>query len=479
MRQTDEHTLYEHLAHDLANAIRRQVYRVGERMPSIREISGRYRVSRSTVIQAYMRLEDEGLVYARPRAGHFVSEHALELPRLRPRSSEPVEVTVGRLSMELMGDAAVEGLKNFGAGFPSGDLLPLDKLAAITARVAHAQAELPAEYGALGGLPELRTQLARRAAAAGIGCGPEDVTVCNGGAEALTVAIRAVAKPGDVIAVESPTYFGVLQVIESLGMRSVEIATHPRGGMDLDALARVLRETPVKAVAAMPGLSNPLGCSMSEERKQALVRLLTDAEVPLIEDDVYGDLVFEHPRPRAAKAFDTEGNVIYLSSFSKTVAPGYRLGWIVAGRYTEQVQYLKFLATLTTASLPQLVVAELLRQGGYEKVTRYATGIYRNRLIKARQWVLEYFPPGTVTSTPAGGYFLWVALPPGVDGVELHQLAMQQRIRITPGVLFSPSNLYSNYIRISCAQVHGEAARAAIQRLGELVARLQGRVRVA
>lgn len=461
--------LYEALATELAGAIAQGVYAAGERMPSIRTMSRRHRVSRATVIQAYMRLEDEGLIYARERSGHFVSERVQALPRVRPRLVRPVEPSIGRLSMELMEDFDDSALVNFGCAFPEADVLPLQKLAAITARLAHQREDLPADYGRLGGLTELRVQLARRAAAAGFACAPGEITVTNGGMEALTLALRAVAGPGEVIAVESPTYFGVLQAAESLGIRIVEVATDPRGGVELEALAVLLGRVSLKAFVCMPGLHNPLACTMPEEKRRRLVALLEAAGVALVEDDVYGDLSFSQPRPRAAKAFDGAGNVIYCSSFSKTVGPGYRLGWMAAGRYAERVHYLKFLSTLTSATLPQLVLAEFLRQGGYEKVTRYAASVYQRRLQQARRWVLEYFPPGTAVAQPEGGYFLWIALPAGVDAMALHQRALAGGIRVMPGTLFSPNNLYANYIRISCAKVYGEPARRALQTLGQLV----------
>ena len=216
--------------------------------------------------------------------------------------------------------------------------------------------------------------------------GAEDFITTNGAVEALHLALRAVAKPGDAIAVESPTYFGVLQLIEELGLKAVEVPTHPRSGFDLDALEEVIRTTPsLKAVLAMPTVSNPMGTVMSDAAKEKLVRLVARYEIDLIEDDAYGELVFDSPRPRPARAWDREGRVLFCGSVSKTLAPGYRVGWIAPGRHQERVEQLKFAFTVASPTLPQMAVAEFLASGGYDRHLRRLRATLRGQVDRVRE----------------------------------------------------------------------------------------------
>ena len=298
---------------------------------------------------------------------------------------------------------------------------------------------------------------------------PDDIIITNGCLEALGLALRAVAKSGDTIAIESPTYFGVLQVIESLGMKALEIPTHARSGIDPAALAKSIKQRRIAACVLMPTFNNPLGSAMPDAHKQEVVYLLAKNGIPLIEDDMYGALSYEPRRPKSAKAFDSHGNVLYCSSFSKTVSPGLRIGWILAGRYQEQVRYQKFLDNICTASHPQLTLAEFLAKDGYRRCVRHAVRVYRQRMEQFRHWLTEAFPKGTRISNPQGGFLLWVELPESVNCLDLYQKAREKKIAITPGVLFSAQGQYQHHIRLSCGAVEGEQARRSIATLAKLM----------
>ncbi|MBA1148409.1 PLP-dependent aminotransferase family protein [Ectothiorhodospiraceae bacterium WFHF3C12] len=464
--------LYRTIAEDLRVAVREQgVYGVGERMPSLRAVAERYGVSLSTAVQAFLQLEDEGVVVSRPRSGYFVRPTNGEggPPVAAPRSEGPMEVSVAQLFMELLDDANRPGVVNLGTALPGEGYLPLRRLARIAGRLARNDPGLGGRYGEVGGAGALRVQLARRARSAGMHCGPDDVLVTQGATEAISLALRTVARPGDAVAVESPCFHGILQSIESLGLRAVEIPCDPRTGIDLRLLERRLHELPLAACVVMPTVHNPLGSSMTETAKRDLLALAEAHDLPLIEDDVYGELAMASPRPWPLKAFDRDGRVIYCTSVSKTLAPAYRVGWALPGRYREAMGYAKFLQSLTGPVLPQLAVAELLAQGGVEKIVRRATASYRLRRQEFRRWLLAALPEGSAVSSPSGGFLLWVSLPEGTDGFGVYREALARGVRVIPGRLFSPSDAYARYLRISCAQADGRKAAQAVAALGDAV----------
>lgn len=472
MATPSEHFLYEQLAADLSKAIQQGVFAQEERLPSLRQISEQYAVSMATAIQAYQHLEQSGLIAARPKSGYYVcprpSETTKEPSLTQPRSS-PTEVNVGHLAMSLVNESRQPGLIRLGAAIPEPALLPLGTLSRTLAGIARRKHHAPASYEQSQGNLELRKQIARLMRDCGVRCTPHDIIITNGCLEAMGLALRAVANSGDTIAIESPTYFGVLQVIESLGMKALEVPTHARTGIDLQALANTLKQRKIAACVLMPTFNNPLGSSMPDAHKQDVVALLTKHRVPLIEDDVYGALSYESRRPKAAKAFDSNGNVLYCSSFSKTVAPGLRIGWILAGRYQEQVTYQKFLDNICTATSPQLTLAEFLAKDGYRRCVRHAARVYRQRMEQFRYWIAEAFPQGTRISNPQGAFLLWVELPKSVDCLDLYRKALDKKIAITPGVLFSAQGQYRHHIRLSCGAVEGEQARRSINLLAKLM----------
>lgn len=466
--------LYDTVADDLARAINEGIYPPGERLPSLRAVRERYGVSLATAVQALQRLEARGLVVARPRSGYFVRAWRAEpvpAPGPTATASGAVPVSVARLAMDLVERAADRPRVNLGAAIPSREFLPLKPLAQASSHVS-GDGALAAEYAPLHGDPALRESIAQRLQAAGAPAGPDAIIVTNGCMEALTLALEALTRAGDAVAIESPTYFGVLQVIEGLGLNAVEVPTDPQCGMNLDALEARLAGGGIAAVISIPTFHNPLGFCMSEAAKRRLVSLTAAAGVPLIEDDIYGELTFSQPRPRPAAAFDTTGNVVLCSSFSKTLAPGYRVGWVVPGRQHEAIAYRKFIANVATASLPQRVLAEFLGRGRSERLLRRAGETYARRVAAMRALVARHFPPGTTVTDPAGGYVVWVALPAGTDSLALYRRALEQDIVISPGPLFTPSESYRNCLRLNCAVVTGEAAERAVATLGALAGEL-------
>jgi len=296
----------------------------------------------------------------------------------------------------------------------------------------------------------------------------DEIVITSGAKEAVYLSIRAVTRPGDTVAIESPAYYALLEVLSSLGLRVVEIAVHPRHGLNIDDLETALKEQSIAAVVLVSNFSNPTGSCMTDDAKRRIVGLLEQHNVPLVEDDVYGELVFEGHRPKAIKAFDRLGLVLYCSSYSKTLSPGLRVGWAIPGRYQNEIELLKLVVNQATATAPQLVVAAFLDSGGFDRHLRRVRRLYREQMAAMIEAVSKYFPADTRMSNPRGGHVLWVQLPAGVDAIELYRAAADNSIQIAPGPMFSPSGGYKNFIRLNTGFPWTSQTEDQLRRLGEL-----------
>lgn len=475
-------TLYERLASRLATSIRDGTLRHGDRLPSVRRLSRQQSVSVSTVLQAYVLLESRGLVEVRPQSGHFVRgfrQDALREPRPARPALTPRRVTTRSVIGELYRRAGDARTIPFGAATISPSLLPADKLNRILARVARSAGGVGIAQDTPRGCRRLRKQLARRAVGWGCSLTADDFLVTVGTSEALHLCLRAVTRPGDAVAVESPCYFGILQLVETLGLRAVEIPLHPRTGMDLDVLDRALREHGVRACLTTANFHNPLGSLMPDEAKARLVTMLAERGVPLVEDDMFGDLFddaqLRGARPRPCKAFDGDGSVMLCGSVSKTLAAGYRVGWVAPGRFAAEVEQLKASLSIHTPTLPSLAIAEFLESGGYDHHLRQLRRRLAAQVNQMREAVAEYFPAGTRVSRPLGGFVLWVEMPPGTDAVELHALGLSRGITVAPGPIFSVNQRFGNCIRLSCGHPWTPQLARAIRELGGLARNCTGR----
>jgi DNA-binding transcriptional MocR family regulator len=350
----------------------------------------------------------------------------------------------------------------------SPSLLPTENLHRRLATVARAAGGAGIAYDIPPGLPALRRQIARRAIDYGVAVGADEVITTFGTMEALHLCLRAVTQPGDTVAVESPMYYGVLQLIESLGIRALEIPANPGTGIDLDALGVALHGQRVKAVLLASNFSNPLGALMPDEAKRELVDMLSRRGIPLIEDDIYGDLQHEGARPRPAKAFDKDGLVMLCASFSKTLAPGYRVGFAMPGRFRDRVEQLKFAQTVGTATLPQMAIADFLENGGYERHLRRLRRSLADQVGRMREAVAACFPPGTRISRPRGGYVLWIEMPHGKSALELHARALERRISIAPGPIFSAKQRFASSFRLSAGFPWSEQIERSLGILGAI-----------
>ncbi|MBB5017889.1 DNA-binding transcriptional MocR family regulator [Chitinivorax tropicus] len=463
--------LYESLASEIAGMIASGAMKSGDKLPSIRKLSSQRDVSLSTVIQAFRVLEDRGLIEARPQAGFYVRRPAIHWrePAITQPAATPCEVEIDELRWQILylsqrGEGAA-----LGCAAIDPDLFPNQTLQRILSSTARRHARMIGSYAFPPGNAQLRRQIARRSFEWGGLLRPDDLVITNGCIEALYLCLQAVTRPGDVVAIESPAYFGLLQQLESFKLKALEIPTHPVTGISLDALEMAMRTSDVKAVVVVANFSNPLGSLMPEENKRKLVELLAERDIPLIEDDIYGDFHFSDQRPRPAKAFDTTGNVLYCSSFNKVLAPGFRVGWVAPGRYYATVQNLKMISSMSTPELLQLTLAQFVESGGYDHHLRKLRRSVEGQLHKYADTILRYFPSGARLTVPQGGYVLWIEFPRGFDSVALLRRSIVEDIPFAPGVLFSASqDAYGHCMRINCGLRWSAKVEAALQRLGDL-----------
>ena len=461
---------YEALAQEIAESIAHGQLRPGERVPSVREASRSRGVSPSTVFEAYYLLEARGLIEARPRSGYFVS-HTVNWQQ-EPERSTPVtrerDVEVSELVFQVLGHARNRALVPMGSAFPSPLLFPLPKLALATGKALRRLDPWRTVEDLSPGSAALRRQIGLRYLGMGCGVDTEELVITNGAMEALNLCLESVTQPGDLVAVESPTFYAALQALERHSLRAVEIATHPRTGIDVAALAAVMDRHPVKACWLMPNFQNPLGSLMPDDAKKALVDMLAEREVPLIEDDVYGELYFGASKPRPAKAWDRAGWVMHCSSFSKSLAPGYRVGWAAAGRFAGKVAQRKLMSSIAAPLPSQEGLSEYFEHGGYDRHLRQLRAtLAQHRHVTLRD-IAKHFPPGTRATQPEGGYFIWVELPSKIDALELHRLALSQGISLAPGHLFSADHRFRHHVRINFGHPDHKDFRSALKTVGTI-----------
>ena len=447
-----EMPLYLSLAERLAGLASSGSLRPGARLPSVRALSEQHGVSISTAVQAYRTLEDRGVIEARPKSGFFVR---------RPRSLPPLPATTRppprpvTVEVKAIADAVYDllgepGYVSFGAAAASESLYANERVRRALARSARREVDALGCYATSLGAVELRQAISRRALNLGCELDHRDVVITNGCTESVALCLRAVTRPGDIVAIESPTYFGFLRALQALGLRAVEIPMQPRSGLSLEALEVALDTQPIKAVVAVPTVSNPIGSVMPGASKKRLAELLQRRGVPLIEDVICNELAPTEEARRAVRAFDRSGNVMLCGSFGKTLAPGLRgIGWVHAGRWSREVANLKRSLSGAGSAVVERAVAELLTHGGYDQSLRQLRRHFAEQVGAARQIIGAAFPSGTKVTDPSGGYVLWVELPKAVDAVELYRRCIEQGIIVVPGPLFTTSTRYRNALRLN------------------------------
>lgn len=467
-----ESNLYSQLADTLTDQIREGLFQTGDKLPSVRHLAQREEVSISTVTTAYSLLEQRGWVEARPKSGYYVArrrDDRLAAPtqvRMRPK---PRAATTSELVMEVQRDSARQKGVSMCAAIPALDFPILGNVQRAFTRLSRTRKYLGVGYDAPEGLPEFRQQIARRAVDAGVHVSPDEIVSTSGCQNAMALGLRVLTKPGDIVAVESPCYYGLIQMAEAFGLKVIEIPAHHETGIGIEALKLALEKWPIKVLLSVSTFSNPLGSVIPDDRKKELVSLLEKYDVPMIEDDIYGELYFGERRPKSVKAFDRDGRIMLCSSVSKSLDPQLRVGWVMPGRYLEQITHQKFIHMVSGAALPQMVTAEIMAQGAYDRHLRQARDTYRRRSQHLIDLVSQYFPEGTRISRPKGGLVAWVELPEAVNTTDLYHRGRAQDVTIAPGEIFSASGQYKNCFRVNFAQGWSPERVKAIQTLGDWI----------
>ncbi|MFT3991096.1 MAG: PLP-dependent aminotransferase family protein [Luteolibacter sp.] len=472
MKADPQQPLYLQIADRMEEMIETGSLRAGDRIPSVRHMSMQHQVSVPTVMQAYALLENRRLIEARPKSGFYVRA------RLANALREPVAASVkpsvsamnGFTSMLSIGRDMLEpSLIPFGGAVPGDELLPLEKLGRLSGMVARRFTHAAINYDPPPGCLPLRQELSRRSLDWGCGLDADDFMITLGASEAIHLALLATTKPGDTVLVEAPTYYGTLNLLAQLGRKVLAIPSSASEGLDISAVRTAVRGHKVAAILVIPNFSNPLGSLMPEANRRQLLELAMLHQIPIIEDDIYGDIPHDGQRPRAMKALDDSDQVILCGSFSKTLAPGFRIGYLAAGRYQQRVMELKNVFNLSGPALPALTVAEFLRNGGYDRHLRKLRHTYRQQVCKMRETVAEVFPEGTKVSNPGGGFVIWVELDERVDVLPVFHQAKAAGVSFAPGPMFSPDGQFRNCLRLSCGFPWNAQMETGLRTLAKLI----------
>ena len=446
--------------------------RPGDKLPSLRKLSRQFDISVPTVKQAYVELERQGTISARPQSGYYLkAKQARTLLPMRATwaSCQPTEISCRSLIEQVYEAVHVPDSVALGISNPVNAHPPDKTLARLMRTVLSRVSEKAVSYGPINGDPKLRLNLAFRYQEHGVLVNHEDLIITNGAQEALSIALQCVAERGDIIAVESPCYFGQIELIESLGMKALEVYTCTEEGVCVAELAKVIKEHHVKACLFSTAISNPLGSMMTDKQRQAMVNLLEKNNIVLIEDEVYSDLYFTEKRPVPAQLYSKKGLVLTCSSFSKTAAPGYRVGWLLPGKFEEKAKRIKRAQSCSTSMLQQWTLTDYLMSGEYDRHLQVLRKTLRYNCERMRALIAENFPEQVCISKPKGGSVLWLRCRSHVDTSQFFNQAIAQGVNFAPGEIFSPSGKYKNFMRISYGVQWSDKIDQAVKVLGKLV----------
>lgn len=466
--------LYQNIAQQLEESILNAVLKSGDKLPSVRLLSKQRGVSPSTVFQAYYQLEAKGLIEARPKSGYYVrfqptTPGPTTASAVEQKTADPQMVNSMHMIEELVELRDLANVLRLSTAVPSLALLPSARLNKSVVEAIREEKEKILGYIPTQGNEALRGAVARHLLNWGGQFLPDDIVITNGCMEALNLCLRTLVKAGDVVVMDQLSYFGIHQSVESLGLKVIPIPSRAPDGLDLNILEEALLQHPVKAALFVLNFHNPTGSVMPDHTKKALVELLRKHQVPLIEDDIYGELYFGKARPGTCKQFDEDGLVLYCSSFSKTLAAGYRIGYCLPGRFKDALVRQKRIENVSTSTLPQAALLHFLNKGRFDYHLRKLRNALHTQALRYAQCIQESFPEGTHFCHPAGGIVLWVALPPHCNGYELFRIAKDQQISIAPGQIFSINGGFENYIRLSFSEPFDSKIEKAIRKLGELL----------
>ncbi len=462
---------YQKLISELELNINNGTYRAGEKLPSIRALHKKMNVSISTVYKAYIELETMGLVDARPKSGYFVhTKQAMKLPEMVKTKPVVREINFSSIVISALKDLKNPDMLHLGSSTTSSELLPVKHLTRIMKGISADKMKSLISYSLADGDPELKRQLALFLFGTMKGIVPDDIIITNGCMEAIALSLMAITEHGDTILIESPVHFGFLQLIKELELNVVEVPVDPLTGIDLDEFRKLLKKGSIKACLVMSNFQNPTGSLMPDENKKKYVEIAMEYQVPVIEDNLLSELYFDVARPVSLKKYDTSGLVISCSSFSKTIAPGLRVGWVVTPKkYRNKILSLKAGISISSPNLNQYLISEFLKSGAYDRFMRSLRIKLKKQSLLIARAVSLYFPKGTRVSVPQGGSLLWIQLDKKINGIDLYRIARKKHISIIPGEVCTTSGRFKNYIRLGCGSVYNEDTEKGIEILGKSI----------
>lgn len=461
--------LYLQIANNVEHQIKSDVLKIGDKLPSLRTVAREKGVSLTTAQQSYFELESRGLIESRPQSGYYVSYTHKHFRNI-PQTSQPAFAKTEDVTEEIIFTVS----KNIGkanidlsTGVPSIELLPVAKMNKAIINATRTLHDSGLNYDKYGN-QNLKKQIAKRSLMWGGKLKEDDIITTSGSIDAISFCMLALTQRGDTIVVESPIYFGILHMAKSLGLKVLELPTNPVTGIDIDALKKTLETKKVRLCLLVSNFSNPIGSCMPDEHKKSVVQLMEKHNVPLIEDDLFGDLYFGNQRPTCCKTYDESGLIMLCSSFSKTLAPGYRVGWLVPGKFKEKIARTKYYHTLYTTSITHEAVGRFLENDRYENHLRKLRQTLHRNSLQFLRCISQYFPDDSRVSNPRGGLHLWVELNKHANTVDLYNTAMANKISIAPGRMFTLQNQYNNCLKLNYGLVWNEQVEAALKLLGNL-----------
>lgn len=430
----------------------------GEKLPSLRKVSDQFDVSLSTAVEAYRRLELYGYVKAVDRSGYLAQlpsqGESILLPSKKFKS-KLTEIDHIDEIIQLINQTMDAETAPFGLGTPSVERFPAKMINRYMTQTIKNNPLVSGSYIFGPGLEELRVELARWMRPWVGVTSKEKILITNGCLESINIALSAECEAGDIVAIESPCYFGLLHAINYHNLKALEVKTDPSLGLDPESLETLAKQNKIKALISTANAQNPLGFSMSDERKKQILAICKKYKIRLIEDDIYGEITFQNKRPKSYKYFDKDNVVTHCSSFSKFLGPGLRIGWCIVPENMTTYLRQKLSLNLTTSSFTQYLVSSILRNENLMKVG-HGLGDYYQKNIQIYSNVLQgHLGQKISLSSPTGSFFLWGRIE-GLDATLAYQRAQKQKISFTPGPLFSATRQYGNYLRINCAHEFNE-----------------------
>jgi DNA-binding transcriptional MocR family regulator len=471
MKRKEE--LYLQIANNIEHQINNAVFKVGDKLPSLRTICIEKGVSLSTATRAFLELESRGLIESRPQSGFYVSMTPTKF-RAIPETSKPIIVKNENKHDEMM----TLVIKNFeqaqvylSSAMLSPELVPIAKLNKSIINATRSLHDSGVSYNKDGSI-RLKTQIAKRALTWGGKLKVQDIITTGGSIDSMSFCLLTLTRRGDTIIVESPVFFGILRLAYNLGLNIIELPTNPVTGIEVDALKKTLEKKKIAACIIISNFSNPLGSCMPDENKKAVVDLMEKHNVPLIEDDLYADLYYGSHRPNSCKTFDESGIVLWCGSFSKTLVSGYRVGWVEAGRFKDDVARTKQFHSMYSSTITHEAVGDFLENGRYEHhLIKLRQILYRN-FLQLQRCITEYFPEDTKVTRPEGSMNLWIELNKKYDALDLYNKAIAKKISITPGRIYTMQNQYNNCLKLSYGRLWTEQTENAVKLLGKLTRQL-------